>query len=44
MVLGMPGKVVRQLSPEEISRINRISEHYVKNAQRYRSELKPDAS
>jgi carbonic anhydrase/acetyltransferase-like protein (isoleucine patch superfamily) len=44
MVLGMPGKVVRQLSSEEIARVHRIAEHYVKNAQRYRSELKPDAS
>src|SRR4051812_14416114 len=40
MVLGSPGKVVRQLSPEEIARINRISEHYVANFKRYKSELK----
>jgi carbonic anhydrase/acetyltransferase-like protein (isoleucine patch superfamily) len=44
MVLGMPGKVVRQLSPEEITRINRIAEHYVQNFKRFRSELKPDPS
>ncbi len=44
MVLGMPGKVVRQLSPEEITRINAIADHYVKNAQRYREELKADES
>lgn len=44
MVLGMPGKVVRQLSADEISRINRISEHYVQNSRRYRNELKPDES
>jgi carbonic anhydrase/acetyltransferase-like protein (isoleucine patch superfamily) len=44
MVLGMPGKVVRQLSAEEIARIQRISAHYVQNWQRYRNELKPDES
>jgi len=42
MVLGMPGKVVRQLSAEEIARINRIAGHYVENFKRFRSGLKPD--
>ena len=42
MVLGMPGKVIRQLSPEEIDRIHRISAHYVRNWQRYRDELGSD--
>ncbi|MDB5808118.1 MAG: hexapeptide repeat-containing transferase [Betaproteobacteria bacterium] len=40
MVLGSPGKVVRQLSPEEIARINRIADHYVTNFKRYKAELK----
>lgn len=44
LVLGAPGKVVRQLSPEQIRGINRISEHYVQNFKRFRDELKPDAS
>jgi len=44
MVLGMPGKVVRPLSAEEIARIQRISAHYVQNWQRYRIELKADES
>ena len=44
MVLGMPGKVVRQLSPEEITRINAIADHYVQNSRRYRKELKTDES
>lgn len=43
MVLGMPGKVVRPLSPEEIARINGIAGHYVQNFKRFRSELKPDS-
>jgi carbonic anhydrase/acetyltransferase-like protein (isoleucine patch superfamily) len=44
MVLGMPGKVVRQLTPEQIKGINRISDHYVQNFKRYLVELQPDAS
>ena len=44
MVLGMPGKVVRQLSPEEIARINAIADHYVQNSRRFRKELKTDES
>ncbi|MDB5809311.1 MAG: cysE [Betaproteobacteria bacterium] len=42
MVLGSPGKVVRQLSPEEIARINQISDHYVANFKRYRENLKSE--
>jgi len=44
LVLGAPGKVVRQLSPEQIKNINRIADHYVQNFKRYRNELKPDES
>lgn len=44
LVLGMPGKVVRQLSVEEIAHINLIADHYVQNFKRFRSELKPDPS
>ena len=44
LVLGAPGKVVRQLSPEQIKGINRISDHYVQNFKRYRNELKSDGS
>lgn len=44
MVLGMPGKVVRQLTPEQIQGINGISGRYVENFKRFRSELKPDPS
>jgi carbonic anhydrase/acetyltransferase-like protein (isoleucine patch superfamily) len=43
MVLGSPGKVVRQLSLEEIARINLISDHYVANFKRYKAELKVQA-
>lgn len=44
MVLGMPGKVVRQLSPEEIAGINSIADRYVQNFKRFRSESQPDPS
>jgi len=43
LVLGSPGKVVRQLSAEEIARVNETADHYVQNFKRYRSEFKPDA-
>lgn len=44
LVLGSPGKVVRQLSPEEITRINAFADHYVQNFKRYQRDFKPDES
>jgi carbonic anhydrase/acetyltransferase-like protein (isoleucine patch superfamily) len=44
LVMGSPGKVVRQLTEDEIKRINRISANYAARAKRYRAELKPDPS
>jgi len=44
LVIGSPGRVVRQLSAEEIARINRAADHYVQKFQLYRRELKPDLS
>jgi carbonic anhydrase/acetyltransferase-like protein (isoleucine patch superfamily) len=44
MVMGSPGKVVRQLTEAEIQRINRISANYAARAKRYKTELKPDLS
>ena len=41
LVLGVPGKVVRQLTPEEIATNTWIAEHYVERAQRYSQGLKP---
>ena len=43
LVLGSPGKVVRQLRPEEIARINETADHYAENFKRYRRDFKPDA-
>ena len=39
MIVGSPGKVVRQLTDEEIARLPIGSEHYSENAQRYQREL-----
>jgi carbonic anhydrase/acetyltransferase-like protein (isoleucine patch superfamily) len=40
MILGSPAKVVKQLSPEHIQNIERIADHYVENATRFRVNLK----
>ncbi len=39
LVLGAPGRVVRQLSDDEITMIHGIAQHYVDNASRYQREL-----
>jgi len=44
LVIGSPGKVVRQLSEEEIRRINSASDHYVQKFRRYRSDFRKDES
>ncbi|MBI4204416.1 MAG: gamma carbonic anhydrase family protein [Betaproteobacteria bacterium] len=44
LVIGSPGKVVRQLSPEEIKRINGASENYVRKFKRYKADFKPDGA
>jgi len=41
LVLGVPGKVVRQLTPEEIANNTWIAEHYVERSSIYRRGLKP---
>ena len=40
MILGSPAKVVKTLTPEQISGIEDIADRYVKNAQRYQKTLK----
>lgn len=42
VVFGAPGKVVRQVTPENIQMIRESSEYYVANWQRYRRELRPE--
>ena len=41
LVLGVPGRVVRSLTPEEIAMNTWIAEHYVERAAAYRKGLKP---
>lgn len=41
LIMGSPGKVVRELTPEDIARLARSAEVYVANARRYRTELIP---
>ncbi len=40
MIMGSPAKAVRQLSPEQIVRLDMSAKHYVDNANRYRHGLK----
>jgi carbonic anhydrase/acetyltransferase-like protein (isoleucine patch superfamily) len=38
-VMGSPGKVVRELTPEQIEGLRRSAEGYVANSQRFRAGL-----
>ena len=44
LVVGSPGKVVRQLTEDEIKRFNAIADHYVARWKRFKTELKRDDS
>ena len=41
LVMGAPGKVVRELTPEQASMMAMGAAHYVENWKRYRKELRP---
>jgi len=41
LVMGAPGKVVRRLSPEQVSGLRRTAEGYRANMRRYRAGLAP---
>ena len=41
LVLGSPGKVVRELSDEEVAEITGFSDRYVRNFRRYQTLLAP---
>ncbi len=41
MVLGSPGKIVRQLSDEDVARFTGAAGRYVKNWKRFKQKLKP---
>ena len=42
LVMGTPGKVVRQLTDQERAHLHGSALHYVNNAQRYLSQLRQD--
>jgi carbonic anhydrase/acetyltransferase-like protein (isoleucine patch superfamily) len=37
--MGVPGKVIRQLTDEEVAQLLWTADHYVRNFQRYKREL-----
>lgn len=39
LIVGSPGKVVRELTDEEVARLQKSAAHYVANAARYREQL-----
>lgn len=41
LVVGSPGRVIRELTDEEIAGIKQNAAHYVANARQYESELRP---
>jgi carbonic anhydrase/acetyltransferase-like protein (isoleucine patch superfamily) len=43
LIVGSPGKVVRELSDEEVAKLLGSAAHYVDNARRYREQLQPAA-
>ena len=40
LIVGSPGKVVRELTPEQIESLRHSAAHYVENAKRYATSLK----
>lgn len=43
LVMGSPGKVVRQLTDEEVARVMANADHYVRKIALYRDDFKPQA-
>ncbi len=41
LILGSPGKVVRELTEEEQQGLLTAAQHYVRNAEHFRTQLKP---
>jgi carbonic anhydrase/acetyltransferase-like protein (isoleucine patch superfamily) len=42
LVMGAPGNVVREVTPEHLARMRETAEIYVERWQRYRRELRPE--
>jgi carbonic anhydrase/acetyltransferase-like protein (isoleucine patch superfamily) len=41
LIVGSPGKVVRELSDDDVAKLKAAADQYVANAQRYRDTLTP---
>jgi carbonic anhydrase/acetyltransferase-like protein (isoleucine patch superfamily) len=41
LIVGSPGKVVRELSDDDVEKLKAAADQYVANAQRYRDTLTP---
>ena len=41
LVMGSPGKIVRELSKEQVASLTESANRYVQNFKRFKSELKP---
>ena len=41
LIVGSPGKVVRELSDDDVAKLQQSAAHYVDNARRYRTTLTP---
>ncbi len=39
LIVGSPGKVVRELTDDDVAKLKHSAEHYVDNARRYQSQL-----
>jgi len=42
LVMGTPGKVIRELNDDEVTEIRETAIRYVANSKRYLEQLKPD--
>jgi carbonic anhydrase/acetyltransferase-like protein (isoleucine patch superfamily) len=41
LIVGAPGKIVRELTDEEVARLEQSAVHYAENARRYQQTLSP---
>ncbi|WNK00959.1 gamma carbonic anhydrase family protein [Thalassospiraceae bacterium LMO-JJ14] len=44
LVVGAPGRVIRQLKPEAIADLTRIAEHYVERWKRFKTDMVEDGA
>jgi carbonic anhydrase/acetyltransferase-like protein (isoleucine patch superfamily) len=44
LVMGAPGKIIRELTPEQIGGLTKSAQGYVQNSKRFKTGLKPQES